>query len=441
MKVIYVQPRTDARQNYRSGDGTEQIWTPWWALLLHQHGAAFADEARLIDARIDPTWLDELERELDGDEDAVVAVSVMTGHAIRDAIEASRFAREAGATVCWGGPHPTLFPNEVSDLPYVDTVVRGFGAAAFGRLLAARSAGETGTPIVESRGTECAVPVVVARKSAPAADFRPVLSLVSEWQLYANSDHAIGDRVVNLITSEGCLRRCTFCSEPTTSKNSWLIYNIGHCVEAAKFIVDAAAANGVKLHDPNFLQNISRGLHFGQVFEREVGLPWAATIHPADLLELPEHQLAELARSGLRRVLVGLESSDQQIVDLAGKRFPVDRIPDIGRKLAAHDIAGMFTFIVGWPDADPGHYRRTIDTAFGLRAIDERHQAKIHFLEPWPGTPIQRLMQRSLDLPELTIEEWADVDYYFAHHLGLHDATWENRVRAANRELSPYVDA
>ena len=66
---------------------------------------------------------------------------------------------------------------------------------------------------------------------------------------------------------------------------------------------------------------------------------------------------------------------------------------------------------------------------------------KIHFLEPWPGTLIHRLMQRTLELPDLNIEEWAEVDYYFAHHPGLHDDSWESRICSANQELSPYVEA
>ena len=158
---------------------------------------------------------------------------------------------------------------------------------------------------------------MIANKPAPATGFAPV-SLVEDWNAYVNIDHAIGRRAINIITSEGCLRRCTDCSEPSTSGHSWLIYDVEDCVSASQQMVGLADADSVKLHDPNFLQDTERGLTFGRSFARTVGLPWAATIHPADLLDMSHEDLASLSSSGLRRVLVGLESADQALVNKAG---------------------------------------------------------------------------------------------------------------------------
>jgi len=51
MRVVYFQPRLNAERNYRNGGGREQVWCPWWALLLHQHARVVADDAVLVDAR------------------------------------------------------------------------------------------------------------------------------------------------------------------------------------------------------------------------------------------------------------------------------------------------------------------------------------------------------------------------------------------------------
>jgi hypothetical protein len=54
-----------------------------------------ADEALLVDARCEPGWEERLAAALlDG---CVLAVSVMTGHAIRDAVTASELGRAADA--------------------------------------------------------------------------------------------------------------------------------------------------------------------------------------------------------------------------------------------------------------------------------------------------------------------------------------------------------
>ena len=111
MDVVYFQPRLDASRNYRNSAGREQVWTPWWALLLHQYASPAVKNGRLIDARCNPEWPEELAAILSNR--TVLAVSVMTGHSISDAIMASQLAKERGARVFWGGPHPTLFPTDV----------------------------------------------------------------------------------------------------------------------------------------------------------------------------------------------------------------------------------------------------------------------------------------------------------------------------------------
>ena len=440
MKIVYFQPRLQAEKNYRNHSGAEQVWCPWWALLLNGH-VERVDEAELIDARLDRQWRGRLERAVTPG--TVLAVSVMTGHAIRDAIDASELAKSLGARVFWGGPHPTLFPAEVGAEPFVDHVIMGFGAEAFGRSIADLAAGGDLPVMIDSRGPRSLVPVTRLKEPTATTPFRPDLSLISSWDGYVNADQALGQRSVNMITSEGCLRRCTYCSEPTTSAHSWLTYDVQECAEVARQVIDRADADGLKLHDPNFLHDVARGLAFARHLRRHHNsVRWAATIHPDDLIHIDERHLAELAELGLSRVLVGLESPVQSLGDLAGKRYDVGRIPDIATRLAAQGIAGMFTFIVGWPGADESHYQRTIDAAFAIRAISPEHQAKIHFLEPWPGTPMARLLtKKNLLLPVRTLQEWAEIDYYFAHLPALHAAEWETKIRQANEELSPYVEA
>lgn len=440
MKIVYFQPRLQADKNYRNQSGSEQVWCPWWALLLNGHAKPAAKSATLVDARCTPEWRERLSQTITPG--SVVAVSVMTGHAIKDAISASELAKQQGGRVIWGGPHPTLFPAEVGSEPFVDHVITGFGAEVFGRSIASLAAGREPPPVLDGRGSSSLLQVTKLKQATASAPFKPDLSLIESWEDYVNADQAIGERSVNLITSEGCLRRCTYCSEPTTSQHSWLTYDVDSCAEVAAHLVERARADGIKLHDPNFLHDVDRALTFARRLGQTPSVPWAATIHPDDLIHIDEHRLAELADLGLSRVLVGLESPVQSLVNLAGKRYQVEQIPTLATRLATHGIAGMFTFIVGWPGAHESHYQQTIEAAFSIRAISPMHQAKIHFLEPWPGTPMATLLtKRNLLLPTRTLREWADIDYYFAHLPKLHATEWETRIRQANEELSPYVQA
>jgi anaerobic magnesium-protoporphyrin IX monomethyl ester cyclase len=274
-----------------------------------------------------------------------------------------------------------------------------------------------------------------------APDVAPDLDVVADWEPYDNPDVAIADRTVNYVTSEGCLRRCTFCSEPQTSGHAWYVRDVDRSVASIADMVRRAAATGLKLHDPNFFHDEHRSTLFADRFAEQVSLPWAASLHPANLQAMPDDRLHRLAGSGLRRVLIGLETPVPELVKLSGKRYDPAGIPQMARRLAQAGIRGMFTFIVGWPGADPGHYRQTIDAAHAIRDVWAEHQCKIHFLEPWPGTPIFRMLQRQgLSYPD-TLDGWARIDYYQAQYAGLHDPAYTDVVRQANAQLSPYVDA
>ncbi|SCL36091.1 B12-binding domain-containing radical SAM protein [Micromonospora aurantiaca (nom. illeg.)] len=452
-RVWFFQPRTQAQAHYSNAAGREQTWTPWFACFLAPAVRAVGLEPRLIDARVDEQWRMSVAALGEGD---VLAASVMTGAAITDALEASEMARARGAHVVWGGPHVTLFPAETLAQSPAHAVIPGFGYA--GLLLYLRRLTGTAPPSAGSDPiilTEADAPVLagpdVLRRAHPgrtraglivAPDTTPDLDVVTDWPRYVNPDVAIAGRTVNYVTSEGCLRRCTFCSEPQTSGHSWYQREIDRSVATIGDMLGRADATGLKLHDPNFFHDQARSDAFADRFADLIGLPWAASLHPADLQAMPDDRLRRLADAGLCRVLIGLETPVPDLVRLAGKRYDPAGIPLMARRLADAEVRGMFTFIVGWPGADPWHYQQTIDAAFAIREVWPEHQCKIHFLEPWPGTPIFTLLRRQggIAYPQ-TLREWARIDYYQAQYAELHDAAYTDVIRQANAELSPYVDA
>ena len=444
-RIVFLQPRTLAGDNYLNSNREEQRWAPWAALLLSPTVLRAGYSVALIDARVSAsTWLKQVEELAASD---LLAVSVMTGHAIRDAVQASQIARERGSRVIWGGPHVTLFPQQTLRQAPVDAVLPGFGYGPLTELMVFLEKGEwpsahTGGVFVHTDPSwPRMIPVPRGKRLAGDALDAPALDLVGDWRPYLNADIAIADRTVNFITSEGCERRCTYCSEPRTSGMRWLTRDVQNSVAVAKELITRSGANGLKLHDPNFFHDMPRALAFAHRFSKAVGLPWAATMHPADLAAVAGSVLDELAQLGLARVLVGLESPDPKLVKLAAKEYDPATIPQLVSKLANARIRGMFTFIVGWPDAPVDHYSRTIDCAFSIRKIWDEHQAKLHFLEPWPGTPIFNLMVRRGFQHPATLSQWADIDYYQARYAAIHDQTKVREVRAANSALSPYVDA
>gem|GEM_PF-2849659 len=132
-RVVFFQPRTFAEDNYQTTTGHEQQWVPWAALFLAPLARNMGLKVNLIDARVEHTkWVEHISALGPTD---LLAVSVMTGHAIRDSVRASKIARNCGSKVIWGGPHVSLFPTETLEQALVDAVISGFGYIPFTHLL------------------------------------------------------------------------------------------------------------------------------------------------------------------------------------------------------------------------------------------------------------------------------------------------------------------
>jgi len=82
-RVMFFQPRTYAGRNYMNSFGAEQTWTPWFALTLAPVAAKLRLAVELVDARVSSDWAARIETLSETD---LLAVTVMTGNAIRDAI-------------------------------------------------------------------------------------------------------------------------------------------------------------------------------------------------------------------------------------------------------------------------------------------------------------------------------------------------------------------
>ncbi len=100
------------------------VITPRWLYVLGAATPAAYGEPRLVDETLDALDLSTIRK---GD---VVGIGIHTGNALRG-YEIGRAAREAGATVIYGGIHATLYPEEVREIGGAHAVVTGDGEHAW----------------------------------------------------------------------------------------------------------------------------------------------------------------------------------------------------------------------------------------------------------------------------------------------------------------------
>jgi radical SAM superfamily enzyme YgiQ (UPF0313 family) len=429
--VMLFHPRTEHEENYRD------YWIPYSVLslsaMLHPEVAV-----RILDENLErPPDHGRLERDLG--RCVCVGISSMTGRQIANGLRFAQLVRKVrpGLPIVWGGAHPTLFPEEMLRSPLVDVVVIGPGELPFQALVRTLAAGGA-LPRVAGLAWSDGEDRFRGGKAAPrpSAEFPEFPWDLTRLDRYVRADEKIAARTLNYVSSQGCPFPCGFCSEVALHERGWNAFPADRVASDARELVDRAGITGLKFYDANFFVSVPRAMEFARL-AIPLGLRWAASCHPATVLRLTAEQRAILARSGLCRLLVGLESGVQGVLDLVQKRFRVEDMPVIADRLAEFGIVGSFTFIVGFPGV-PDDLEATLRMGERLRAAWPRHEVKVHFYAPYPGTPMWPDALRHGFTPPTDLEGWAAFDYYAVTTPWV-DPGWQPVVRAFNQQHCPYV--
>jgi hopanoid biosynthesis associated radical SAM protein HpnJ len=200
---------------------------------------------------------------------------------------------------------------------------------------------------------------------------------------------------LSLYTGRGCKSRCTFCLWPqTVGGHRYRTRSIGHVVEEIKWA--KAAFPQVKeffFDDDTFTDNLPRA----EAIARELGklgVTWSCNAKG----NVPRASLKILRDNGLRLLLVGYESGNQQILHNIKKGMLVD----VARRFSkdCHDLGITIhgTFILGLP----GETRQTIEETIRFATEINPHTIQVSLAAPYPGTFLYDQAVR---------EGWLDVEH------------------------------
>lgn len=327
-----------------------------------------------------------------------VGVSVLTGAPIHDALAVSRAVKAArpACPVVWGGWHPSLFANECLEEPTVDIVVTGQGEDAFRDIVDRLIDGSPVEPI-NSRPLK-------DLNAFPAHDY----SLIPVERFFALK----GARQIDYISSQGCRFRCAFCADPAVFARGWtglLADRVGEEIAAlhARF-----AITDVAFQDETFFTHAPRIDALAEEFlRRELPITWTATLRADQACRLGDERFAKAVRSGLRRVMVGVESGSQEMLDRLQKDMKLEQVRKTAEMCTRHGVGAIFNFIIGFPGESNENMRATLSLAKALRSSNASFETPIFYYRPYPGNPMADLAaERGYVFPR-GLREWADFDY------------------------------
>jgi hopanoid biosynthesis associated radical SAM protein HpnJ len=188
---------------------------------------------------------------------------------------------------------------------------------------------------------------------------------------------------VSLYTGRGCRSRCTFCLWPQTVG--------GHRYRTrsvASVLAEAALARELFpqmkelfFDDDTFTDDRGRAEAVARGLSR-LGITWSCNAKA----NVPRETLAVLRDNGLRLLLVGYESGNQQILINIKKGLRVDRARRFAADCRDLGITVHGTFILGLP----GETRETIQETIRFAREVNPHSLQVSVAAPYPGTELHR---------------------------------------------------
>jgi hopanoid biosynthesis associated radical SAM protein HpnJ len=184
---------------------------------------------------------------------------------------------------------------------------------------------------------------------------------------------------MSLYTGRGCKSRCTFCLWPqTVGGHRYRVRSVGHVVEEIRLAKHYfPQVREFFFDDDTFTDNLPRA----EAIARELGklgVTWSCNAKA----NVPRDTLKVLVENGLRLLLVGYESGNQQILHNIKKGMLIDVARRFTKDCHELGITIHGTFILGLP----GESKETIQETIRFATEINPHTIQVSLAAPYPGT-------------------------------------------------------
>ncbi len=299
-------------------------------------------------------------------------------------------ARRRGTFTLAGGPDASSRPDSYLQAGF-DAVATGEGETTLLEVASAVGQGRTlfGIPGVsfEHHGGTVHGP---ARKLVRDLDELPLPAwdLVDMEAYLGRWERSTGSRRMAVLTSRGCPFDCSWCSKPTFGR-TFRQRSVPHVLRELKALHDLYQVDYVRICDDVFgIQRRWTESFLDGLIEEDLGLRFEC-LSRVDLLK--PSLLPRMAKAGLHRVFLGVESGSQKMLDAMNRGTKIAQIERCATALREHHVNQYWFLMMGYPGETLEDIERTL-TLF-RRFSPEGYSISIAM--PLPGTRLERVVAES----------------------------------------------
>jgi anaerobic magnesium-protoporphyrin IX monomethyl ester cyclase len=275
----------------------------------------------------------------------VVGVTLYTAHMSRARALIGEIRRLTDAPLAVGGPHATLYADDLAAEGLADAVFRGESDLAFPREL----------PALDRKSA----PRIVAAEPPDLAEIPP-----PDFSLAYGSENLT---YYPLQLSRGCPYGCSFCSVRYISTRRVRTRDIDRCLDEVEAALPRLPRTKfVRIVDDCPTFDLDRFKVFlGAYLRRGIRRPLHIDNLRADRFD--DEMLDLLRRIGVDHLCIGVESGNPGVFAAIDKGETLEDIVRAARMIKRHGIRLYVCFIVGLPESMPAAERDSIRLARALK--------------------------------------------------------------------------
>lgn len=369
---------------------------------------------KIIDMRTTSNWKEIIKNSTSSDT-ICFGVTAMTGTQIYFALQAAEFIRKVNANVpiIWGGPHPTILPEQTLKHPLVDIVVIGEADFSFLELVEALQKKESLWK-VEGIGYKNGKEIVITphRLLPNVEDLLPTPWDLINVEDYIHTDFYIkkGQRTLDIgQTSRGCPYNCGFCSSASIRERKWRAMSPEKSLEMLLEPVKRFNLTGIWIRDDEFYIDRNRVVKICEGLIKEAkDIRWYTSgTRVNNFNKLSEEDIKLIKKSGADTLKFGAESGNNRILKLINKGITVEEIIKANYKAKQYGIIPAYALMIGFPTETFEEINNTIDLGYRLQDIYSSAQLEtISTYTALPGTPMYSLAIEHGLVPPDNLEGW-----------------------------------
>lgn len=429
-KVFFLNPPSyegfdgGAGSRYQAKREVLSFWYPTWLAQT----AALCPGSRLLDAPVENKTIADTVAELQGYDMLVIYTS--TPGFPNDA----RLAQEVHDTypnmiIGMVGPHCTVLPQEtLEQCPSLNFVTR----KEFDYTIVDIAEGKNFADIAGISYRDDQGNIIHNPDRAPIEDMDALPSVLDVYKRDLSIEkYFIGYLLhpyLSVYTGRGCPARCTFCLWPQTiGGRTYRTRSVESVINEMKRAKEMfPEVKEFFFDDDTFTANFSRAEEIARGL-KELGITWSCSSRA----NVPEKTLAVMKECGLRCIMVGVESGNDEILKNIHKGITTEQIRSFMKSCHKLGIITHATFCIGLP----GETKQTIEKTIRFAQEIDPDTMQVSIATPYPGTELYKeaiekgwmkddhlvskegVQQASLQYEDLTREEiFATVEVFYRRY-------------------------